>query len=71
MPDLNGLSYDQAKEKLNSLGLYLRASGVSYYNASTKALDQSVGAGELVDRGTVVSVRFVDTSVTDAYTPLE
>ena len=71
VPDLNGLSYDQAKEKLNGLGLYLRASGVSYYNSYTKALDQSVGAGELVDRGTVVSVRFVDTSVTDAYTPLE
>ncbi len=71
VPDLKGLTYDQAKKKLNDLGLYLRASGVSYYSAATKALDQSVGAGELVDRGTVVPVRFVDTSVTDAYTPLE
>ncbi|MBR2934986.1 MAG: PASTA domain-containing protein [Oscillospiraceae bacterium] len=71
VPDLKGLTYDQAKKKLNELGLYLRASGVSYYSAATKALDQSVGAGETVDRGTVVPVRFVDTSVTDAYTPLE
>ena len=71
VPDLKGLTYDQAKKKLNELGLYLRASGVSYYGAATKALDQSVGAGETVDRGTVVPVRFVDTSVTDAYTPLE
>ena len=71
VPDLKGLTYDQAKKKLNDLGLYLRASGVSYYSASTHALDQSIGAGELVDRGTVVPVRFVDTSVTDAYTPLE
>jgi len=71
VPNLKGLTYDQAKKKLNELGLYLRASGVSYYNASTHALDQSIGVGELVDRGTVVPVRFVDTSVTDAYTPLE
>lgn len=71
VPSLKGLTYDQAKKKLNDLGLYLRASGVSYYSAATKALDQSVGAGELVERGTVVPVRFVDTSVTDAYTPLE
>ncbi len=71
VPNLKGLTYDQAKKKLNELGLYLRASGVSYYSAATKALDQSMGAGETVDRGTVVPVRFVDTSVTDAYTPLE
>lgn len=71
VPDLKGLTYDQAKKKLNDLGLYLRASGVSYYSAATKALDQSVGAGETVNRGTVIPVRFVDTSVTDAYTPLE
>jgi len=71
VPNLKGLTYDQAKKRLNEQGLYLRASGVSYYSASTHALDQSVGAGEVVDRGTVVPVRFVDTSVTDAYTPLE
>ena len=71
VPNLKGLTYDQAKKKLNEQGLYLRASGVSYYNAATHALDQGVGAGEMVDRGTVVPVRFVDTSVTDAYTPLE
>ena len=71
VPNLKGLTYDQAKKRLNELGLYLRASGVSYYSAATKALDQSMGAGETVDRGTVIPVRFVDTSVTDAYTPLE
>lgn len=71
VPNLKGLTYDQAKKRLNEQGLYLRASGVSYYSAATHALDQSVGAGEVVDRGTVVPVRFVDTSVTDAYTPLE
>lgn len=71
VPNLKGLTYDQAKKRLNEQGLYLRASGVSYYSAATHALDQSIGAGEVVDRGTVVPVRFVDTSVTDAYTPLE
>ena len=71
VPDLSGLTYDQAKKKLNDLGLYLRASGVSYYSAVTKAQDQSVGPGETVDRGAVIPVRFVDTSVTDSFTPLE
>jgi stage V sporulation protein D (sporulation-specific penicillin-binding protein) len=71
VPDLRGLTYDQAKKRLNDLGLYLRASGVSYYSAVTKARDQATGPGERVDRGSVISVRFVDTSVTDSYTPLE
>ena len=71
VPDLSGLNYDKAKEKLNQLGLYLRASGVSYYNAHTKVLEQTEAPGSLVDRGTVVSARFVDTSVTDTYVPLE
>ena len=71
VPDLRGLTYDQAKKKLNDLGLYMRASGVSYYSATTKAQDQSYVSGELVDRGTVVPVRFADTSVTDDYVPLE
>ncbi|MBQ3135690.1 MAG: PASTA domain-containing protein [Oscillospiraceae bacterium] len=71
VPNLRGLTYDQAKKRLNDLGLYMRASGVSYYSAVTKAVDQSIGAGELVDRGTVIPVRFVDTSVSDGYSPLE
>ena len=71
VPNLRGLTYDQAKKRLNDLGLYMRASGVSYYSAVTKAVDQSYGAGEVVDRGTVIPVRFVDTSVSDGYSPLE
>ncbi|MBO5727197.1 MAG: PASTA domain-containing protein [Oscillospiraceae bacterium] len=71
VPDLRGLTFDQAKERLNAKGLYMRASGVSYFSAVTKAQDQSGGPGELVDRGTVISVRFIDTSVNDSYTPLE
>ena len=72
MPNLQGLTYEQARKRLNDVGLFLRASGVStYYNSSVLAQDQSIAAGELVEPGTVVSVRFVDTTVTDAYVPLE
>jgi len=71
VPNLKGLTYDQAKKRLNDLGLYMRASGVSYYSAVTKVVDQSYAAGEMVDRGTVIPVRFVDTSVSDGYSPLE
>lgn len=71
VPNLRGLTFDQAKERLNAKGLYMRAYGVSYFGAATKAQDQGNGPGEMVDRGTVISVRFIDTSVSDSYTPLE
>lgn len=71
VPDLTGMNYDQAKEKLNALGLYLRASGVSYYTPVTKVVEQSEAPGTLVDRGTVISARYVDTTITDSFVPLE
>ncbi len=71
VPSLRNLTYDQAKDRLNSLGLYMRASGVSYYNEVTRAVDQSIAAGEMVDRGTVIPVRFVDTSISDGDSNLE
>lgn len=71
VPDLRGLNREQVKKRLNDQGLYLRAVGTSGSSSAVKAVDQSVAAGELVDRGTVIPVRFADTSVSDTFIPLE
>jgi stage V sporulation protein D (sporulation-specific penicillin-binding protein) len=65
-PDLTGLSPDEARSVLNQVGLYLRATGAAdYYSGSYQATSQSIDPGTLVDRGTVLDVRFVDSSIQD------
>ena len=65
MPDLSGMTPDQVVDTLTPLGLYMEATGASkYYTDATKVYDQSVGAGEEVAPGTVVTVSFNDTSDT-------
>ena len=60
VPDVDGLNPNQAKERLESAGLFLRAAGVSDYSDSTvTASSQSLEAGTTVKIGTVVDVRFV------------
>ena len=70
VPDLSGLSPSRAKETLENLGLFLRATGVSDYTDSTvEAVSQSIQEGTAVAPGTVVEVRF-SSSVID-YAPQE
>ena len=60
VPNLSGLTPAQAKERLESLGLFLRATGVSdYSDPALTASGQSIEAGTGVKPGTVVEVRFV------------
>jgi stage V sporulation protein D (sporulation-specific penicillin-binding protein) len=61
MPDLTGLTYDEAKAKLESLGLYLNATGVE----GGTVFVQTVDPGALLEVGTVVEVKFVDSSELD------
>ena len=64
VPNLEGKSPEQVQAALNSAGLYLRASGASeYYKSSNRAISQSIDAGSMVKRGTVIEVRFADGSV--------
>lgn len=66
VPNVEGLTPEGVQSALNKVGLYLRATGaVEYYASSNKAASQSIAAGTLVDRGTVVEVRFVDGSIQD------
>lgn len=70
VPDLSGLSPSRAKETLENLGLFLRATGVSDYTDSTvEAVSQAIEEGTMVSPGTVVEVRFIS-NVID-YAPQE
>ena len=59
VPNVVGLSYAAAREKLEAAGFFMRASGVStYYSNTTTAGGQSVEAGSTAAIGTVVDVQF-------------
>ena len=59
VPDVTGLSYDSAKNRLESAGFFMRASGVStYYSNTTTAENQSITGGETAAVGTVINVSF-------------
>lgn len=59
VPDLTGMTPDEAKAALENLGLYCRISGTSSsYDDSTSAYDQSTVAGTEVSLGTTITVYF-------------
>ncbi len=60
VPSLAGLTPTQSKNKLEELGLFMRASGVVDFNdPSVEGASQSIDEGTMVTPGTVVEVRFV------------
>ena len=64
VPDLSGLSPTEVKVKLESLGLFLRATGVvDYTDKNVAAAEQIILPGTMVDLGTVVEVRFVSSVI--------
>ena len=60
VPSLAGLSPTASKNKLEELGLFMRATGVVDYNdPDVVGASQSIAEGTMVSPGTVVEVRFV------------
>jgi stage V sporulation protein D (sporulation-specific penicillin-binding protein) len=57
MPDLTGMGKSAARQTLEDLGLYYKASGLTN-NTSAAADGQSVTAGTEVVKGTVITVHF-------------
>jgi stage V sporulation protein D (sporulation-specific penicillin-binding protein) len=57
MPNLAGMSRSQARQTLEELGLYYKASGLTN-NTSAVADGQSVAAETEVVKGTVITVHF-------------
>ncbi len=68
VPDLSGMTPSRAKDTLESLGLFMRATGLtSDYDSSVFASSQSVEAGTMVARGTVIDVHYVSSVMDYAY----
>lgn len=62
VPDLVGLSPTEARNKLESLNLFMRANGVVSGN-DVKATEQTIQPGTMVSPGTVVDVRFISSVI--------
>ena len=62
VPDVTGLTYEQAEQRLAEYGLYMRATGTSEYGSGVVAYEQDVDSGTSVDRGSTIEVRFSDSS---------
>ena len=68
IPYLIGLTPTAAKNKLEELGLFLRATGVSdFSDPQIEAASQSIEKGTMVSIGTVVEVRFVSSVIDYGY----
>ena len=66
VPDLSGMTAENARTALTRVGLYMKATGASgYYTSNTIAAGQSLAAGTPAEYGTVVEVRFVDNNIRD------
>lgn len=66
VPDLSGMTVEQAKDALSAKELYMAVSGSSsYYSSGTRAYRQEPREGSAVDRGTVVTAYFMDSAVDD------
>lgn len=63
VPDLTGMSPSEAKNTLEDMGLFLRATGVTGDGSSMEAMNQSIVTGTEVTPGTVVEVRFVSSVI--------
>ena len=66
VPNVVGLSASAANKALTEAGLIMKVSGATNQSSSTVvAISQGTAEGTLVEAGTVVEVRFGDTSVRD------
>lgn len=63
VPNLEGMSPSQAKNTLEEMGLFLKATGVTGDESEMEALSQSIAPDMEVSPGTVVEVRFVSSVI--------
>ncbi len=66
VPNVVGKSPEQANKLIINAGLYMRVSGTTdTHSTSVTAAMQDIAAGEPVPLGTIISVEFRDTSISD------
>ena len=59
VPNVVGMTVDQANNAITSAGLNISLSGGAVENDKAKAISQSVEAGTVANKGTVVRVEFI------------
>lgn len=62
VPNVTGMNYADARDTLQSYGLYMRSTGVGLVSDSVTISKQSVTVGETASKGTIVEVTFSDQS---------
>ncbi|NLV87128.1 MAG: PASTA domain-containing protein [Clostridiales bacterium] len=67
MPDISGLSYSVARQKLGTYALFIRASGAVTDPEKIVVSNQSIAAGASIAHGTVVEVTVTDDSQLGLY----
>ena len=68
VPNVIGMTYENAKNALEKEGFFMKASGASvYYGNTTTAESQSIAGGVAAVTGTVIDVKFFNV-VEDGYT---
>lgn len=65
VPDVQGMTVEEATRALSDAGLYLLAKGTEATAWHVVAMEQSLPAGTKVARGTMVTVTFADTTAMD------
>ena len=65
MPDFTGMNRSQAADAAANAGVYVTISGNTEMNSNVKVISQSVAPGSQVERGSTVTLVFMDTKAAD------
>ena len=65
VPNVVGMSTENANKALTNAGLIMKVAGVTGTSSTVRAISQSAEAGTMLAAGEVVTVQFGDSSVTD------
>ena len=65
MPDLVGMTRQQASDAAGALGLYILVTGNQEVSTRVVATAQSIPAGEMAPAGTTIQLEFTDTGARD------
>lgn len=65
VPNLLGMTVAEANKAVSNAGLYMQAKGTDSTASHVIASTQDIDAGVAVNRGTMITVTFIDTTATD------
>ena len=68
VPNVHGMSYQEAKKALESSGLFIRTSGASKTDSRSRVSVQSISAGREVGYGSIIELTLIDSDATERRT---